>query len=297
MKLLRRTWAPLAPIVLACLFAAAASPQAEVPLPSATELKQRVLENLKRSRAEQERYICKATRENDLTDKNGAIRKSKFRQYDLFFVHGQEIDQLTAKDGKPLDAGQQRKESARVQEQIKKDSDMKYLARKDAENEKQLDMLLHMLRYTDGRRIELNGRSTLMYELSGDPDVHPHGTEETFLHNMSGTIQVDEQTGELVDLNARLDHDVKLGAGLLANLHKGFWMHVRQQRYPDGVWLPSMIEANGDARAALFFHPYFRFKQTMDGCVRTNVTIGEKSAPATNPPAEPNPSATAAPGR
>lgn len=248
------------------------------PLPSAAELKQRVLENLKKSQAELERYVCKTTRETDFTDKNGNLKRRESRQYEMFFVNGQEIDELTARDGKPLDAGGQKKESQRVQEKIKKDSDMRYIARKDAENEKQVDLLLHMLRYTNGHRIRSGGRTLLVYDLTGDPNVHPKGTEETFLHSMTGTIQVDEATGELVDLNARLDHDVKLGAGLLANIHKGLWIHVRQQRYPDGVWLPESIEGNGDARAALFFHPYFKFKETMNGCELTNVTTTEKTS-------------------
>ncbi len=269
-------------ILLACLFPAAAWAQAvknpNAPLPPEAELRRRVLDNLKKSQAEQERYVCRTVHENDVTDKNGNVKKRETKQYDMFFVNGQEIDELTAKDGKPLTPDQQKKEAERVQEKIQKDSDAKYVARKNAENEKQLDTLLRMLRFTNGHRISLGGRSTLTYDLSGDPDVHPHGTEETFLHNMAGKIQVDEATGELVDLNARLYHDVKIGGGVLANLHKGFWIHVRQRRYPDGIWLPELVEGNGDARAALFFHPYFRFKQTMNGCALTNVETKERVA-------------------
>ena len=231
------------------------------PLPSPAELKGRVLKNLKQSEAEQERYVCKTIREEDDTDKNGTVKQRHVRQYDMFFVNGEEIDELTGKDSKPLSADQKNKEMERVQKEIKKDSDAKYIAKRDAQDDKQLDTLLHMLRYTNGHRIDRGRRSTLAYDLSGDPSVHPRGVEETFLHDMSGTIEVDEVTGELVDLNARLDHDVKVGGGLLANLHKGFWIHVRQQRYPDGVWLPELVEGNGDARAALFFHPYFKFKR------------------------------------
>jgi hypothetical protein len=249
------------------------------PLPSAAELKQRVLTNLKNSQAAQERYVCKVTEENDLLTKSGAVKNSKIQQFNMFFVNGQEIDQKTANNGKPLDAGQQKKESERVMREIKKDSDQKYVAKQDADQEKQLDMLLHVVHYTNGHRINLNGRPTLAYDLSGDPAVHPKGIEETFLHSMNGTIQVDEQTGQLVDLNARLDHDVKVGGGLLANLHKGFTMHLHQQRYPDGVWLPDHIEGSGDARAALFLHPYFRFSRSISDCKRTNVTTSE-TAPA-----------------
>ncbi len=258
--------------------AAQATTDWNAPLPSAAVLKQRVIQNVKASQAEQERYICKTVQENDATDKKGNVKKREVKQYDMFFVNGQEIDELTAKNGHTLTPDQQKKEEHRVQDEIKKNTDMKYVAKKDADDEKQLDMLLHMLRYTNGHRINLEGRPTLAYNLSGDPDVHPNGMEETFLHDMSGTIQVDEATGELVDLNARLDHDVKVGGGLLANLHKGFWIHVRQQRYPDGIWLPEQVEGNGDARAALFFHPYFKFSQTMNGCVRTNVTTSESVA-------------------
>ncbi len=245
------------------------------PLPSGAELKQRVLKNLKQSEAEQERYVCKTVREEDSTDKNGNVKQRHVRQYDMFFVNGEEIDELTGKDGKQLSADEKKKEMSRVQKEIKKDSDAKYIAKRDVENGKQLDTLLHMLRYTNGHRVDRGGRPTLTYDLSGDPSVHPKRVEETFLHDMSGTIEVDEETGELVDLSARLDHDVKVGAGLLANLHKGFWIHVRQQRYPDGVWLPELVEGNGDARAALFFHPYFKFKQTMNGCALTTVTTSQ----------------------
>lgn len=242
------------------------------PLPSASELKERVLANLKKSEAEQERYVCKTVNESDATDKNGNVKKRQVEGRDMFFVNGQEINELTSKNGKPLNADQQKKEAERVKKKIEKDSDLKYVAKREADNEKQLDMLLHMLRYTNGHRVDRGGRSTLAYDLSGDPGVHPKSVEETFLHDMTGTIEVDEQTGELVDLNARLDHDVKIGGGLLANLHKGFWIHVRQQRYPDGVWLPELVEGNGDARAALVFHPYFKFRQTMNGCALTSVT-------------------------
>lgn len=245
------------------------------PLPSAVELKQRVLANYQKSEAEQERYVCKTTNENDQTDKNGEIKHRDVKRYDMFFVNSQEIDEVTSKDGKPLTENQKKKESERVQKQIKKDSDEKYVAKQNADNEKMYDEALQMLRYTNGRRVDVNGRPTLDYDLSGDPKVHPKGLQEAFLHDMTGTIQVDEISGQLLDLNAHLDHDLKLGGGLLASLHKGFWIHLRQQHYPGGVWLMGKVEGTGDARAALFFHPYFKFSRTISGCALTNVTTSQ----------------------
>lgn len=254
----------------------ASSTQAAVdlnaPLPNTALLRQRVLENLKNTEAEQERYICRIAREEDEMDKHGNVKKGKINNYDMFYVNGREIDELTAKNGKTLDAGQQAKEADRVKKEIEKDSDEKRVAKEQAEDEKQLDIVLHALRYTNGHRQLVNGRSTLVYDLSGDPAFHPKNVQETFVHYLTGTIQIDESTGELVDLNAHLDHDVKIGGGLLANVHKGFWLHVHQLRQTDGVWIPDVAEGKGDARAALFLHPYFQFKQTTSSCHLTNVT-------------------------
>lgn len=251
----------------------------DAPLPDAAAIKQRVVENLKAMRAEQERYLCRVVNHGEKTDKNGNVKKSVERKYDMFYVNGREIDQLVEKDGKPLNADQQKKESERVQKQIAKDSDEKHIAKADAEDEKDLDTLLHALKFTNGHRQMVNGRSTLYYDLIGDPNFHPKGPAETFLHNMSGAIAADEESGQLVELNAHLDHDVKIGGGFVANVHKGLWMHVHQVRQPDGVWINDLSEGKGDARAALFMHPYFQFRQTIDSCKLTDVTT-QTSAPS-----------------
>ncbi len=253
------------------------------PMPNAAALKQRVLDNLKTMQAEQERYICRMTLVDEETDKHGNVKKGETKTYDMFFVNGIEVDELTAKNGKPLNAGQQKKESGRVQKEIVRDSDQKQVAKEQDENEKQLDILLRALRYTNGHRQKIDGRSTLCYDLSGDPSFHPKNAQETFLHNMTGTIQVDEATGQLVDLNARLDHAVKIGGGLVANIHKGFWLHVHQARQPDGVWINDLVEGKGDARAVLFLHPYFQFQQTIRDCRLTSVSTQTTGGIIVNP--------------
>jgi hypothetical protein len=101
---------------------------------------------------------------------------------------------------------------------------------------------------------------------------------------MQGTLQLDEATGQLVDLNIRSVKDVKIAGGLIASLHKGFWLHLHQSPHADGVWLPDLAEGSGDARAALFLHPYFRFHQTQGDCHLYGVTTTQTMAePATAP--------------
>jgi len=83
---------------------------------------------------------------------------------------------------------------------------------------------------------------------------------------MQGRVSIDEQTGELIDINVTSVADLKIGGGLVANVHKGLWLHIHNQPRPDGVWLTDLAEGSGDARAALFLHPYIRFKETADNC-------------------------------
>ena len=258
-------------------------PDLSAPLPSASVIRQRVLDGLHAMQAEQERYLCRITSTGERTDAQGNILKTHTRTFDMFYVNGREIDQLITKNGVPLDASAQKKEFERVQKAIADDSNAAALAKQQSEDEHQVDTMLHALRYTNGHRILRNGRTTLVYDLSGDPSFHPKNLQENFLHHMTGTMEVDEATGQFVDVNAHLDHDVKIGGGLVANVHKGFWMHVHQTRQSDGVWINDLSEGQGDARAALFFHPYFRFRQIVDSCHRTNVTIETKVASAATP--------------
>jgi len=79
-------------------------------------------------------------------------------------------------------------------------------------------------------------------------------------------MSIDEQTGVVINLDVKSVADLKIGEGLVADLHKGFWLHIHNHAEPDGVWLTDLAEGSGDARVALFLHPYLRFKEVTDDC-------------------------------
>ncbi len=122
-----------------------------------------------------------------------------------------------------------------------------------------LDSFLKAQRFSNGRREQRDGRSIVGYDLSGDPNFHPKDLEERAMQALTGNIWVDEEFGVLQEMRLQTDRDIKIAGGL-ANLHKGFRLHVVQQRQPDGVWLEKLVEGNGDARA-LFSKHVFRFHE------------------------------------
>jgi hypothetical protein len=187
------------------------------------------------------------------------------------------IEHTLARDGVELTGSDAKKEQERVDKQVRKYSDPKKVEKAEAEDERQAEMFIRAQRFQDGRREVRDGRSTVVYDLSGDPAFHPKSIEERVAQAAAGRIWVDEQSGVPIEFQIHLDHDVKIGGGLLANLHKGFSIHTVQQRQPDGVWLTKVVEGRGDARAALFLHPRFQFKEVTQQCHLFNVESREST--------------------
>ena len=116
----------------------------------------------------------------------------------------------------------------------------------------------------NGHREVVDGRSVLFYDIVPNPKFEAKNLNQHLAQVMQGKVSIDEQTGELIDINVTSVADLKIGGGLVANVHKGLWLHIHNQPRPDGVWLTDLAEGSGDARAAFFLHPYFRFKETSD---------------------------------
>lgn len=238
----------------------------QTPLPDTTQLLQRALANEKRVAAERERYECRVTDQAVETDSKGNVKHQSTEVDDQFFVNGVAIQRTLSKNGKNLTPEQNAKEEQRVMKETLKYSNAAK-ARKETDGEQQqIQDMLEAMMLTNGHRETVDGRHVLYYNVAPDPHFQAKNMNQRFARVMQGTMSVDEETGELIDLNIKSVQDLKLGGGLLANLHKGFWIHLNNQRQPDGVWLTDLVEGSGDARALLFVHPYFRFKETTDQC-------------------------------
>ncbi len=247
------------------LLAASAAPSAK-PLPDAHQLLELALENQKKLEEQQERYSCKVRSEVIRTDNKGKVKDTTTKEEEQFFVNGHEIDRTLSKDGKALDAHAEKKEDERVSKEAAKYSDPKQLTKANNENEKQVESVLRMIKTSGERRATVNDRPTIFFHIEGDPNAKSKDLTDRAMQAVTGTMALDEETGELLDLDIKTDKDVKVAGGLVGDLHKGFMLHIRQAPQPDGIWLTELVEGSGDVRAALFFHPYFRFKQQNSGC-------------------------------
>jgi hypothetical protein len=244
----------------------AAPHPSDAPLPNPGDLLQRAIANEAKLAREQERYECRVNDETTELDSKGNVKKKDTENHEQFYVNGVEVERTLSKNGKDLTPDENRKEDERVMKKTVKYSDEATAKKETDKQNKQMQEILSAMMLTSGHRQQVDGRSVLLYDIVPNPKFPAKNMNQRFAQVMQGKISLDEETGEPIDLNIRSTQDLKIAGGMLANLHKGFWIHVHDRAQPDGVWLTDMVEGSGDARAALFFHPYFRFKETTGDC-------------------------------
>jgi hypothetical protein len=183
-------------------------------------------------------------------DKNGSVVKTETEEQQVEFVDGVQVERVVKKDGKPLTDAEQRKEEDRIQ---------KFVAREKARQAKhQTDddtiSVLHLLELaslTNPRITELNGRSTIVYDYTGNPKAHAQGLAENALKKISGVLWVDEKDLQVARITAHFDENFHIGGGLLANVEKGSEFRFDQALIRNEVWLPTSADATVDARLLL----------------------------------------------
>ena len=242
------------------------APPLNAPLPNASEILQRALANEHKLAAEREKYDCRITEHAIETDSSGNTKKDTSTVSDLFYVNGIPIERTLQKDGKDLSADDQRKQDDRVMKETMKYSNQANAQKEEDKDNQELEDFMQAMMLANGHRQIVDGRSVLFYDIVPNPKFDAKNINQHLAQVMQGKVSIDETTGEVIDINVTSVADLKIGGGLVANVHKGLWLHIRNQPRPDGVWLTDLAEGSGDARAALFLHPYFRFKETADNC-------------------------------
>jgi hypothetical protein len=268
----------LVAVLIASPIAAQSSTSASnAPLPNPTELLQRAIADEHKLAAERERYDCRVTGRVIQTDSKGNTKKDTTEVSELFYVNGIPIERTLQKNGKDLTPEETKKEDERVMKETLKYNDQANAQKEENKQIQNIEDLLQAMMLANGRRQNVDGRSVLVYDIVPNPHFEAKNLLQRMAQVMQGKMSFDEQTGRPIDIDVKTVADFKVGGGLLADVHKGLWLHLHNQMQPDGVWLPNVAEGSGDARAALFLHPYFRFREVTDNCklyTATAVQVG-----------------------
>jgi hypothetical protein len=269
----------LYPTVLPVTSPISASEADERPLPDIPKLMHEVEEHERTAEAVQKDYLYHAIDTVQEMDGHGRVKKTQTGEYDRFWVEGVPIQKLTKKDGRELSPQEQKKQGERIDKEVAKAKER--LAKADAKgkpadpqgnDEVTVSRLLELGSFSNARRVMLNGRSTIAVDYAGDPKAKTRNRLEGVIHDMAGTVWVDEEDRAIAKLEGHFFETFKIGAGLVANIQKGTSFSLEQRKVNDEVWLPVEANGHGVARMLLLFKFNGTFREVDSGYRKFKVT-------------------------
>lgn len=228
------------------------------PLPDIVELLRSVEKNQKAIEKLVEQYTCDKTSEEFEVDSHGAPKPGMTKQYQVFYLDGDEVDRLVKKDSKELSAAEQQKENEHIQKVVQ-DYEKRQAreAKQGGEDPKKrrdevtVSDFLRIDQFTNPRREAFRGHEVIVFDFEPNPAYKPANTSERLLHELSGAVWIDEEDAAVVRLEAYLNSSFKMAGGLFASVQKGSAFVFEQAKINDEVWLPSYLEAHFNARLML----------------------------------------------
>lgn len=224
----------ISPVFIATTaFAQATQP----PLPDVPTLMKQVEEHQHKLDKVRENYTYHETVITHELDKKGNIKKNESEENDVFFVNGHEIDRKVKKNGKELSADDQKKEQEHIKKEVEKASKTPPGQSLD-KDEVSVSRLLEIMKVSNPRREQMDGRSVIAFDFTGDPHAKTHGMAEDASKKLSGTIWVDENDREVRRMIAHFDDNFHLGFGLFS-VGKGSSFTFDQKLVNNELWLPT----------------------------------------------------------
>jgi len=290
---LRQIVVALLLLIAACALAQQQAPPAPIDLkpvdlkPDATgavppeqirELMRRAEEKELQNEKQERDYTYIEREEDHKLDGHGGVKKIESRTSEILEIYGEQVERLTAKDDKPLSAGEAKKEDDKIQKIIDKrkneseDDRRKRLEHEEKSREEDRKFVLEIADAFNFRLIGsevIDGRDTWVLEGEPRPGYEPRNRGAKMLSKFKGRVWIDKSEAQWMKLDISAIDTISVGF-VLARIHKGTRVLVEVTKVNDEVWLPKHIQFHLDARVALFksydedveltFHDYKKFR-------------------------------------
>jgi len=225
-------------------------------LPDIASLLGEVQSNQKVIDEARENYTYTKLEEEAELDGRGQVKSKHRQEYEVFYVNGNEIQTLIARDGKTLASSETQKEQERVQKQVLRytSANAKPASRREEEEEDELHIstFLRAAKFVNLRQENFRGRDVYATDIEPNPGYRPRDLDERLVQKLEGTMWVDRQAHQVVRLQAHLSSTAKIAGGLLGSVGQGSAAVFEQSLINNEVWLPSYLEEHLSGRFLLF---------------------------------------------
>lgn len=195
-------------------------PASNTPLPDIRVLMHEVQEHQKALEKVRESYTYSSRQVIEDLDPGGNVTRTETAEYDDFFVNGHLIQRMVKKNGQPLSAHDDQKETERVTKLVEK-------AEKTPPDQPlegptiSVSRVLEIMDVHHARLESFRGRSTIVFDFVGRKDARTHGLAEDMSKKLEGTIWIDERDRQVAHLEVTFRDNFRMLGGLVASIEKG----------------------------------------------------------------------------
>lgn len=274
---------------LLLLLSALAVAQESAPRPDAQEIIRQSLSHWRRNLDAARNYTYQRRSVDDQLEKDGDLKKSETKTYQVSIIYGEPYEKLIARDDKPLSEKDQKKED-KLNKFFEKQKDMSDEERQREREKKRdkfrreiADELPLMLNYEIVGEEEFNGQPVWVLSATPKRDYHPNSMAGKLLSKISGKLWISKADYQWVKVEADLADDFTVG-WFLFKLRKGTHLEFEQTRINDEVWLPKRAFVRGSGRVAVksgYFRNLTEFSNYQKFSSDVKIT-GFSEAPAGN---------------
>src|SRR5215469_8079083 len=237
-----------------------AQPASNAPVPDIPKLMQEVMEHQKKLEKVRESYTYSSTQTVQDVDGTGKVTKTESAETENFFVNGHGIERTVRKNGKPLDAHDEQKETERITKLVQKAEKTPSDQPLEGPNIS-VSRVLALMEIRNTRRETYRGRPAIVFDFVGRKNAKTHGFAEDASKKLMGTMWVDEAHREVAHLDVTFDDNFHIAGGLVANVQKGSNFHFDQAPVEGDLWLPTGAEGTFQARVLLVKNMRQRFTE------------------------------------
>jgi hypothetical protein len=228
--------------------------------PDAAEIVRR---SIKLDRANRERmrdYNYIENVENKTLDGSGRVTKTETLTRDVIFIEGEPYSRLIARNGKPLEGAEKKKEDDRLtkfserQKKMTPEERRKRAAEREERERKSLEFLGEI---PDAYNLALEGedvrgsRACWVIRATPRAGYRPRGWRASILPKTRGRLWIDKQLYQWVRVEAETLDTISFGL-VLARVGKGTEIEFEAARVNDEVWLPQAVHVKLNARLMAF---------------------------------------------
>lgn len=216
-------------------------------IPDPTALMKEVQEHQLKMDELRENYTYHRIRRVEELDGKAAVKKTTSEEREIFFINGHPISRIVKKEDKPLTEAEEKSE----QERVRKLSET--WAKKPATFGKGggvnlINIILSVAETTNPRRVERNGRPTLVFDFKGDNKAEAHSIQSKAARKLEGTIWIDEADRQVARLEVEFYDNFRVAGGLFASIQKGTIIKIEQSPIGEGLWLQTGNEQHMNMR-------------------------------------------------